>query len=420
MKGLTYALAVAVLVLSAYAGSRMQPGLDYFVDAGGPIDWLVRGELDDFFANQPLMGPLSLLVRAPFVALVFEADEPTVYLVGALPLLAALGALAIVLTRRMEADGRSGAERAAVGVACLASPLVVRAIHWGHAEELLCAALAVAGVYAAGAGRAGWAGLLVGGAVATKQWAVVAALPALLVLPGARIRFTAMTAVVVAAFYVPMLLGDPERFFDVVEAASSTEPEAVLGLLGGLDLPGSRVTPTNVWWPFATSYDLDAGTVYRQPEWLGRLTHTLILMIGLVLAALAWRRKRDGATSRDALRLLALLLLVRGALDPMSLDYYHLPLVVALAGAAAVGNRRDALVAVGAAAALGAVFVQPAESMYAVSQYAAVKNVGYLLTMAALALWLVRGLIVPVRGPAAEPAGRGEPPVQSARLAASS
>ena len=414
MRLLAYLVVAACLVLTAYAGSHMEPGLDYPYDAGSSIDWLVRGELDDFFANQPMMGPLSLLVRAPFVALVFTADEPTVYLAGALPLLVALGALAVVLMRRMEADGRSGFERAAVGVACVASPLVIRALHWGHAEELLCAALAAGGVYAAGTGRAAWSAGLVGLAIATKQWAVVAALPALLVLPGARIRFAVIAAVVVAAFYVPMLAGDPDRFLDVVEAASSTNPEEILGLQERVDLPGSRVTPTNIWWPVSSSHELDGATYYRQPLWLGRLTHTLILVAGLALALLAWRRLGDRATQRDALRLLALLLLVRGVLDPMSLDYYHLPLVVALAAAAAVGDRRDAWVAIVATVALGVVFVQPAATMAEVMQHAALENAAYLFTTAALAAYLVRGLVLPSgssrwrRG--ARPAGAGVRP----------
>ena len=399
MNRLSALLVLAVLGLTGFAGARMQPGLDYFNDAGGPIDWLVRGNLDQFFANQPLMGPLSLLVRAPFVALVFDSDEPTVYLMGVLPCLAALGALAIVLLRRMEADGRSATERAAVGVACLASPLVVAAVHWGHAEELLTSALAVGGVLAAGRGRAGWAGLLLGAAVATKQWAVVAAIPALLALPGARVRFALVAALVVAAFYVPMLAGDPDRFMKVVEAASSTEPAEILGVHVAADLPGSRVTPTNVWWPFATAYEMPAGTLYRQPEWLGRLTHTLILAVAVVLGALAWRRRRGSLDARDALRLLALLLLARGALDPMSLDYYHLSLVVALAAAAAVGDRRDAIVAVAAAAGLGAVFAQPAISFYDVSDHAAVKHVAYLAVVVPLAAWLARGVLSPAGAP---------------------
>ena len=416
MKVLAYALAAVTLALTAYAGSRMQPGLDYFVDAGPPIDWLVRGQLDDFFANQPLMGPLSLLVRAPFVALVFTADEPTVYLVGALPLLAALAALTLALARRMEAERRSSFEKAAVAVAVLASPLVVRALHWGHAEEILCAALAVGGVYAAGSGRAAWSAILVGGAVATKQWAVVAALPALLVLPGARIRFAVVAAVVVAAFYVPMLAGDPDRFLAVVEAASSSEPEEVLGHQPGLELPGSRVTPTNVWWPVSTAYDTDQGTVYRQPEWLGRLTHTLILVVALGLALVAWLRRRDSATPRDALALLALMLLGRGALDPMSLDYYHLPLVIALGAMAAVGERRDALVAAAGAAGLGLVFLQPTDSMFEVSQYALAKNLGYLILMAGLAVYLARGLIIPAgaRRTRSAPARRAAPSTSAA------
>ena len=62
----------------------MQPGLDYWGDSGS-IDALVQHNWHDFFAEQPLMGPLSVLLRAPFVALVFHQDLTTVYFVGVIP-----------------------------------------------------------------------------------------------------------------------------------------------------------------------------------------------------------------------------------------------------------------------------------------------------------------------------------------------
>ena len=55
------------------------------------------------------MGNFSLLLRAPFVALVFEQSESTDYWIGALPCLAAVLALAIVLRRRMIALGKPAA-----------------------------------------------------------------------------------------------------------------------------------------------------------------------------------------------------------------------------------------------------------------------------------------------------------------------
>ena len=83
------------------------------------------------------MGPFSLLLRAPFVALVFDAQLDVVYFAGVLPCLAAVVGLVFVLRRRMAALGAPAAAITLVTVVALLNPGVFRAIHWGHPEELL-------------------------------------------------------------------------------------------------------------------------------------------------------------------------------------------------------------------------------------------------------------------------------------------
>src|SRR5206468_12332940 len=120
------------------------------------------------------------------------------------PCVLGLLALCAWLLREMRRAGRSEAERAMVGVALLLSPLAVRALHWGHPEELLGAALCVGAVIAAARGRWILAGIMLGCAIATKQWAALAVLPALIATPApVRVRLVSATAVVALAFTVP-------------------------------------------------------------------------------------------------------------------------------------------------------------------------------------------------------------------------
>ena len=390
--------AGAALVLLFFAASVMaESGLDYVIDAGGPIDALVRGDWHEFFANQPLMGSFSLFLRAPFVAPVFHSSISTVYWAGALPCGLALLGLAIWLLREMQRRGRSDAEQVMVGAALILSPLSVRALHWGHPEELLGAALCVAAVIAASRGHGIVGGLLLGCAVATKQWAVLAVLPALVAAPApARRRLVAVTAVVALAFTAPMLLGDPDRFLLVQRAASSADPQYVLDGSGGSPLPGSHVTPNNVFLPFAFTHETEQGTIYLQNPLIGRLSHSLIVLLALPLTFLLWRR-RGQADVREALLLLALLFLLRCVLDPMSLDYYHVPFLAALGAAGALGTLREARLSLFAAAGLAIAYAVPTVSMYELSRDAIPKNIVYLVVTLPLLWALGRELYGPTR-----------------------
>ncbi len=71
-KALLYAAGTAIVLLFFSAAITAEPGLDYFIDAGTPIDALARGDWREFYANQPLMGSFSLFLRAPFVAAVYH------------------------------------------------------------------------------------------------------------------------------------------------------------------------------------------------------------------------------------------------------------------------------------------------------------------------------------------------------------
>ena len=95
---------------------------------------------------------------------------------------------------------------------------------------------------------------------------------------------------------------------------------------------------------------------------------------------------------REALQLLALLFLMRCMLDPMSLDYYHVPFLVALGAVAAFGTARDARLALFATAGLAIAFAVPTYSMYELSRDAYAKNAVYLVAALPLPWALARDL----------------------------
>lgn len=316
-RALTVAPALLVLALTVRAGATAEPGLDYFTDAGAAIDALARWDVQAFLANQPLMGSFSLLVRAPLVALVFNQSEPVVYLAGALPCLLATLALGMALARTVADRGGSAALQGLVAGLAVLNPLTFRALHWGHPEELLAGALCVGAVLVALHERPALAAVLLGLALATKQWAVLAFLPVLIAAPNHRAMLACGAAGIAAALTLPLMLAAPDEFQRVAQAA------------GAQDSFAAMTTPWNIWWPLAELTSLESrGLVYMLPTWLSGLTHPLIVALAVPLSALLWRR--SDRRPDDALLLLALLLLLRCMLDHWNNDYYHLPFLLAL------------------------------------------------------------------------------------------
>src|SRR3979409_994922 len=129
-------------------------GLDYpsarcthTCDFGAPsIDALIHGHIAHFFAAQPLMGSVSLLLRAPFAgaAHALGGGQLWEYRAGALPCLLAMAALGAWVCHAVGGPARPLIARVAVLALCLVNPMTFRALYWGHPEELLCAAMVVA------------------------------------------------------------------------------------------------------------------------------------------------------------------------------------------------------------------------------------------------------------------------------------
>ena len=313
--------------------------------AGPPINALAGGHIARFFETQPFMGPITLVLRAPVVAVtrLFEGGLLVQYRLGALACLLAAAALAVFLVSHVPARRWRWPLQAFLLVLILAGPLTVKTLWWGHPEELLGALLCAAAVVVASRGRPVFAGLLLGLAIATKQWALLAVIPVLIVSERDRVRLLAVAAGVGALFLLPMLIGDPSRFlFQNLHAGLALSKTAA-----------AEVTPTNIWFAYSRQVAtvLGRGADYGIPTRLSELSHPAALGIGVALSLLFWRRHRQ-ATAADALMLLALVFLLRCLLDPLTLSYHHVPFFVAIAASEGLRRRGFPVVTVLSAAAL--------------------------------------------------------------------
>lgn len=303
LAGLTALAALSAIAVSWYRG-----GLgDYPHDAAAAVDALAGGHVLRALTvhPQPLMGPVAILARAPFVAAGhwFGAGSLASYRLGAMPCLVAAGLLGVVLLRTFAPASRRGAGSILVVLLAVASPAATSAVELGHPEEVLCAALSVLAVVAAMRNRVVATAVLLGLALATKQWAVVAVPPAVLAVGRPyRWRVAAAAAGLAAALTLPQVLADPSGFASVSQHAATATND----------------TFVQSWW-YLVGHTL--------PAWLARSTHPAIVLAAVPLTFLAYRR---GLRAQDTLPLLALLFLLRCVLDPVDNYYYHLPLLMAL------------------------------------------------------------------------------------------
>jgi hypothetical protein len=335
----TLAFGIPLAVVAAALVALWSPsGMDYLApscvnsvcdDAGPSIEALSHGDLRGFFAEQPPMGSFSLLLRTPpaVASNLIDGNDLLVYRSGVFICVLAAGLLAVFLAMSMIRRGRPWTIWALVAAAIVVNPLTYQAAYWGHPEEVLAAALTVGAVIASGRRRWLLGGLMLGAALATKQWAALAVVPALIAAPaGTRVRLALTAAALAAALTVPMLAADPERFQAAQEMVSSASSYT------------HTVTATNLWWPFS-SRSTDEGidgfgqttaiTQYSLPDDVGRVLHLGVIGVALALSLL-YARRRGRGNPDDVLQLIALLFLARCVLDPLTFSYHHVPFLIAL------------------------------------------------------------------------------------------
>jgi hypothetical protein len=304
---------------------------DYEDEARPAFAALAQGHVVEFLRLAPAYGG-SLVERAPFALLpsLWGGGELAVYRTVALPCLLAAGLLGLYLVARMRAENRSTLSRAVVLGLCVASPLTLQALEIGHPEELLGACMCIAAVLLANRNRMVPAALLLGLAIANKEWALLAIGPVLLALPAKR-RLVCLTIAGASSVAVlaPLALVSSGGFIAGTQAVANA--------------PSSIFQPWQVWWFLGHHGALVHGLFgtpkigYRTaPGWVGGVSHPLILLVGAAVTVSLWlnRRRRAGGGAllgeRDALLALALLLLMRCVLDTWDTEYYLLPCVFTL------------------------------------------------------------------------------------------
>jgi hypothetical protein len=141
------------------------------------------------------------------------------------------------------------------------------------------------------------------------------------------------------------------------------------------------------------------------PDWLGLVARPLIVTMGVVVPLALARRLREDVVSR-AFPLLALVMLLRCALDPADNGYYHVPFFLALLAADAMTGRFYATAAAAVLLQVPTTF-QPAPVTLNVFYMAwAIPFAVYLAGRAYGLDWAASLRSRGVRGPAAAPQAR--------------
>lgn len=299
---------IALLVRATVTSGGIAAFNDFYREAWPSYRALDHGHILGFIDRGPAyLG--SLVLRAPFAFIpsIWGGGPRAAYIATAIPCLLSVPILASWLIA--DTRGRAGtANPLGVLVLYAFNPIVILAIFGGHPEEVLGAVLCVAAVLAAARDRAGWATAFLSLAVINKFWALVAVPVVIAVLPRHRLRVLIVTGVVCAVVLIPL----------IVEQANATgTTSAVAGTGIGTIFNSAQL----LWW-------------FGRTSWIVQHARDLIVVAGIACAGIWWfrggRNARGTQLLEQALLLLALVMLLRAALDPWDNAYYHLPFLFAL------------------------------------------------------------------------------------------
>jgi hypothetical protein len=228
------------------------------------------------------------------------------------------------------------------------------------------------------------AGLVLGAAIASKSWALVAVAPVLLALPAHRWRALLVTGASAALILAPLVAAGFHHFVATNDGASRT---------------GTIFQPWQAWW-FTGSFGhvirgadglVKAGYRYP-PSWLTGITHPLIVALPLPMSVLWLRRRAAAADRQDVLLLLALVLLARCVLDPWNNIYYALPFLLALLSWETLVLRAAPVLTLASSAAFWAIFQRLPQHLSPDAQ-----SLAYLAWVLPLGVWLAVRLYAPQR-----------------------
>jgi hypothetical protein len=342
-------LAAVAVAASLYIALSATTLGDYPTDGGPAMDALLGGDLHALATSRPAMGTLALLLRLPFAAVAYlgSPSEASIYRWGAFPCVASMGLLGVWLSGLARSRGAGLVGQATIVALSIFNPFVQSALVLGHPEELLTASLAIGSVVAAVRQRSVLATVLLGLAVATKQWAVIAALPVLAVLEADRVRALGGAVALAVVCTLPSVVGAPGAF-----------------LANNLALAHEHfLTPSAYSWFFPVAprvtLHLPGGLVHRGPRLpagLVGLLHPLIIVASAVVAAHLARLRPRGRTIDRIFGAVALAFVLRCTLDTETMPYFYAPLFATLLAWDAMRGDRLPVRALGSAAVGYALF----------------------------------------------------------------
>jgi hypothetical protein len=368
------------LVLCVHATLSATTLGDYPSDGGPALAALLHGNLCAFGQARPAMGDLSLLLRAPFAALAY-LGSPTalsIYRCGVLPCVMSVALLGMWLTRIARSRGIGLGGQLLIVALSILNPLTNSAISLGHPEELLTASLCVGALVAAVKQRAVLTMVLLALALACKQWSVVTILPILFALERGRIRTLVGALALAIVITVPEVVGSPATY-----------------LRNQLFLAHEHLTESSAWswwWPFGsneTRYVLIEGarvpvTLHRFPRALVESLHPLIISLDAVIAVIIARVRGLPLSRDDAFALMAVVLLLRCALDTHTMPYYHAALFLDLLAWDALTAKRLPLRALSGALLSWVLFDRLTPSFFGVAPSSILYGVSAAIVLALL------------------------------------
>jgi hypothetical protein len=275
---------------------------------------------------------VSLLFRAPFAALSLldHGDLLAQYRLGSFACIAALGLIGVVVgviaVRRGDPWWHGGV---LVAVLLFAGP-INHSLLGGHPEESWVTALVIGATLAAAFDRNWLAIVLLGLAIGSKPWAVIAIGP-VAIASSDWLRVGALGVLLGVLLVLPMPIANTSAFRDAAKGANVIDEHHLY----------------SIWWPIArTEATSPSGRkiiVRRLPHWIDRGTRPAVPVIALFLSWLVARRRRP--TLDTVLALLALVFLLRCLLDPGDIQYYHVPFMAALGSWEVLARRRPPVLA---------------------------------------------------------------------------
>ena len=323
---------VAAAVLIVHFGNLG----DYLQDAGPSVIGLSHWDLHAAFAHPPLMGFLSILLRAPIVAItrLMGGGQALQYESGCLVCLIPVAMIGAWLAASSRGLRRSVILPLLVVLVAVINPATVGAVGIGHPEEALGAALCVGAVLLVTRGHLFAGAVTLGLALATKQWALLAVGPTLLAVPaGRRMRLVGVAACSVLLASAIQIVANPSGFLDMTRTA--TDPGTLPTSPGSWLFLVSRTIQLHLTIPAGSASMLNT---HHAPVLITAAARIFLVAAMVPLTLLAARRgqRREGST----FALLALLFLIRCVLDPIDNVYYNLPLVLAVLAWEIAGRRR--------------------------------------------------------------------------------